>query len=453
MMREGEELSTKSLLSMTVRLSIPTVIARLSFIVMEYFDAAMVGRLGGNATASIGLVASSTWLFGGLCSAVCMGFSVQAAQAIGAKDNKGARLLMKHGFLFGILFALVLSCAGAAVHSALPVWLKGDGAILKDASAYFLIFSLFLPFQMFNETAVGMLQSSGNMKVPGILASLMCVFNIFYNYAFIYKFSLGVAGAALGTALAEITVALPMAYFLFVKSPELHLRKGECFSFNRANIKRAVKISLPVGFEQAVMCSAYIMSTRIIAPLGAVAVAAHSLSVTAESICYMPGYGIGTASTTMIGQSIGAKRYDLTRRLSVIPVLSGMAIMGVTGALMYAFAPLMMSFLTPVEEIKNLGVQVLRIEVFAEPMYAASIVALGVFRGMGDTLAPSLMNLFSMWAVRIPLSALLASRLGLKGAWIAMALELCFRGMIFIIRLYKKTVKENAYESETQNET
>ena len=106
--------------------------------------------------------------------------------------------------------------------------------------------------------------------------------------------------------------------------------------------------------------------------------------------------------------------------------------------LMYLFAPQIIGLMTPVEEIRELGVMALRIEAFAEPMFAASIVAYGVFVGAADTLVPCLMNFFSIWAVRLSLAALLAPSLGLKGVWVAMCVELCFRGVIFLIRLKRE---------------
>ena len=117
-----------------------------------------------------------------------------------------------------------------------------------------------------------------------------------------------------------------------------------------------------------------------------------------------------------------------------IPSLLGV-IMCVMGILMYLFAPQIIGMMTPVEEIRQLGVMALRIEAFAEPMFAASIVAYGVFVGAADTLIPCLMNLFSIWAVRLTLAAWLAPTLGLQGVWIAMCVELCFRGFIFLVRL------------------
>lgn len=190
-----------------------------------------------------------------------------------------------------------------------------------------------------------------------------------------------------------------------------------------------------MGLEHFIMCSAQVLSTVIVAPLGVMSIAANSFAVTAESLCYMPGYGIGDAATTLIGQSIGARRLDLTRRFGFITVGLGMLIMSVMGVVMYCCAPLMMSILTPVEEIVELGTMALRIEAWAEPMFAASIVAYGVFVGAGDTLKPCLMNFVSMWGVRLTLAWCLAPMWGLRGVWVAMCVELCFRGLIFLIRL------------------
>ena len=119
----------------------------------------------------------------------------------------------------------------------------------------------------------------------------------------------------------------------------------------------------------------------------------------------------------------------------MVTVGLGMIVMGISGALMYVFAPAMIGILSPDEQIRSLGTKILRIEAFAEPFYGASIVAAGVFRGAGETMMSSVLNLMSVWVVRIPLAALLGSRYGLVGAWIAMATELCVRGILFLIRM------------------
>ena len=184
------------------------------------------------------------------------------------------------------------------------------------------------------------------------------------------------------------------------------------------------------------MCSAQIASTLIVAPLGTIAIAAHSFAITAESLCYMPGYGTGDAATTLVGQSVGARRPKLTVSFARISVSIGMIVMTIMGVLLYFFAYDMMAILTPDEAVRELGTTVLRIEAFAEPMFAASIVCYGAFVGAGDTFIPSAMNLFSMWAVRLTTAYFLSQEYGLVGVWIAMCLELCFRGLIFLIRLF-----------------
>lgn len=445
-LREGAQLTRGDQIRLIIQLSLPAIMAQLSHIVMQYIDAAMVGRLGSAQSASIGLMASSTWLLSGMCQAAVIGFTVQIAQHIGAGEEKKARDIMKQAFLLATGFAALVAMAGAAVSGALPVWLGGNASICADASAYFMVFALSLPFVQLNNLAGGTLQASGNMRVPSILQALMCLLDVVFNALLIFPGTtvlgvhipgagLGVFGAALGTALSQVVTGLLMMFFLLVRSPMMRLRRGEGFVFEKRYAMRGLRIALPIGAERVIMAGAQVMATRIVAPLGTVAIAANSFGVTAESLCYMPGYGIAAAAATLIGQSIGAKRDDLTRRLGVLTVALGIIVMSVSGALMYAFAPLMIGIMSPDPAVVELGARVLRIEAFAEPMFAASIVASGVFRGAGDTLVPSLFNFVSMWGVRLPLAALLAPRVGLVGVWIGMAADIIVGGILFLMRL------------------
>ena len=452
-MRSGGHLGTGQQLMMTIQLSIPAILAQISSVIMEYIDASMVGQLGPDASASIGLVSSSTWLGGGLIAAASTGFTVQVAHRIGAGDKKGARGIVKHGLLAVLVFSCIAAAAGILISGSLPVWLGGGQAIRRDASMYFLVFSFMAPAMAIRYTAGGMLQGSGNMKVPSTLNIICCFLDVLFNSFLIFPTrrvsvigigitipgaGLRVTGAALGTGCAEAVCAGCMLWFLLRRSEDLHLRRGEKHTFQRRELITAAKISVPIAVENAISGTAYVAVTRIISPLGTVALAAHSFAITVEGLCYMPGYGISAAATTMIGQSIGAGRKDLTRKLSWISVVLGMLVMTGTGVLMYIFAPQMIGILTPDPDIRALGARVLRIEAFAEPMFAASIVASGVFRGAGDTLVPSIMNFVSMWLVRLTLASWLTPKMGLVGMWTAMCIELWFRGIIFLIRLYKK---------------
>lgn len=453
LIREGKSLTFGQQLKLTAQLSIPSIVAQLSSIVMQYIDASMVGSLGADASASIGLVSTTTWLFGGLCMAATAGFSVQVAHRIGANDFTEARAVLRQGLVAIGLFGLTLALIGVSISGFLPGWLGGDEVIRRDASLYFFIYALFLPVLQMNFLAGSMLRCSGNMHMPSLAGVLMCVLDVIFNFFLIFPSrdirlgsftlfmpgaGLGVEGAALGTVLAETIAAGLLLWFLLTRSPQLRLtREHGRFRPTAATLRKALHIGLPMGIEHAVICGAQIMTTVIVAPLGIFAIAANSFAITAESLCYMPGYGIADAATTLVGQSMGAGRRDLTRRFAYITVFMGMLIMGLMGVIMYVAAPQIIGVMTPVDEIRELGVMALRIEAFAEPMFAAAIVAYGVFVGAASTLIPCLMNFFSIWAVRLSLASLLAPTLGLKGVWIAMCVELCFRGIIFLIRLFR----------------
>lgn len=461
LIREGRPMTLGQQMHLTVMLSVPAVVAQLSSIVMQYIDAAMVGSLGAEEAAAIGLVSTTTWLFWGLCIASSTGFSVQVAHRIGAGDMQGARNVLRQAVTSTTLFSFALAAIGVAISGVLPEWLGGDVSIHHDASLYFLIFSLFLPALQLNFLAGGMLRCSGNMRIPSLLGVVMCVLDVIFNFFLIFPTrhavvagidifipgaGLGVEGAALGTVAAETVVATIQMWYLCTHSSELKLTKEKGSFRPQVNIlKKALRIGLPMGLEHVVICGAQIMTTVIVAPLGVFAIAANSFAITAESLCYMPGYGISDAATTLVGQSIGAKRRRLTRSFAFITVFMGMIIMGLMGLLMYIFAPQIIGLMTPVEEIRSLGIMALRIEAFAEPMFAASIVAYGVFVGAANTLVPCLMNFFSIWAIRLSLAALLAPTMGLKGVWIAMCIELCFRGIIFLIRLFKRNWMTKAF--------
>lgn len=436
--RNGNPMTQREKLNLIIGLSIPSMLAQITSVMMFFIDAAMVGHLGAEASASIGIIESTTWLMGSMLGALSTGFSVQVAHFIGANDFFKARQVFRHALICGLIFSLLMMGIGIAIHTHLPYWLGGGSDIAGNSSAYFLIYSFALPFVLLYFMSSSMLKSSGNMKIPSILSVAMCLLDVVFNYIFIYIFKLGVAGAALGTLMAYVVTVLPMVWQATRKSKilALHLDKMK-FYWNWDYVRNAAKISGPIALQAMLMSGAQVISTMIVAPLGNIAIAANSFAITVESLCYMPGYGIGDAASTLVGQTFGAGRKDLCKSFAHMTVGLGMAVMAFMGIIMYIFAPEMMSILSSVDSIQNLGIQCLRIEAFAEPFFAASIVTYSVCVGAGDTFKPVLINLCTMWGIRLTMAYVLASRYGLKGVWYAMATELTARGILFLIRLMR----------------
>lgn len=440
------------LVRMVLSLAIPAILSELSTTLMQYIDAGMVGSLGAHATASIGLVESTIWLLDGWAMCAATGFTIQVAQLVGAGKDEEARRVLRQAIVALVVFGLSLAGAGALVSGVLPVWLGGAPELHADASIYFSICSCgILPVTM-ARLGTGMLQCSGDMRTPSVLNMLACVLDVCFNAVFIHGnwdvtvagtvihlpgMGLGLVGAALGTLLAQLVAALLLLWFSCVRSPRLRLRERGSWLPRRRTVRASLLVSGPMLIERTVMSAAYIANTAIVVPLGMVAVAANSLAITAEAVCYMPGVGVSVAATTLVGQAMGASRKDLAKTCARLSTVMGMALMGVMGVLMWVFAPQIMDTLTPNPTVAALGIEVLRIEAFAEPLFGASIVAAGALRGAADTLVPSIIAVASMWGVRMSISALVAPVWGLVGVWTVMAGELCLRGSLFLWRLLR----------------
>ena len=222
---------------------------------------------------------------------------------------------------------------------------------------------------------------------------------------------------------------------LLLRDGPLCIRKPGSWRITSACLRNLWRVGTPLAAERAALSSAQVLLVRIVSGLGTVAIAANSLGVSAEGLCYMAGYGIQDASIALIGQAVGAHRRDMAKRFAWLCTMMGIGIMALSGVGLWLFAPALMGIFTADAAVIALGAQVLRIEAFAEPMFGASIVASGAMQGAGDSTGCFLLNLFSMWGVRLTLAFLLAPRLGLVGVWAAMCIELCIRGALFLIRL------------------
>lgn len=445
-MRQGETIPLRDTAGVVLMLSIPSILEQIVVTAMEYIDAAMVGHIGAEATAAIGIVSSSTWLLHGILVGLYNAFSIQIAQYLGADRQQDARGVLRQAMLFNLAAGLAAAAFGIGISGHLPGWLGADVSLQANASAYFAIWSAALPFTMAMGMYTSMLRASGDALTPGLISVLVCVLDAIFNFFLInptrtlwgitvWGAGLGVPGAALGTALATVVGGLLALCILLFREGPLCIHKPGSWKITRACIRNLGKVGVPLAAERAALSSAQVLQVRIVSQLGTVAIAANSLGVSAEGLCYMAGYGIQGAAIALIGQAVGAHRKDMAKRFAWLCTLMGMGIMTLTGAGLFAFAPALMSIFTADAAVIALGAQVLRIEAWAEPMFGASIVASGAMQGAGDSTSCFVLNIFSMWCIRLTLAFLLAPRLGLMGVWGAMCCELSIRGLLFLIRL------------------
>lgn len=186
LIQSGKPLSLRQKIALTAKLSWPAIMAQLSSILMQYIDAAMVGRLGADDSASVGLVSTSLWLFWGICSAATVGFSVQIAHRVGAGDYKTARSVLRQAIPSAFCFGLFMATIGVAISPFLPLWLGGEGYVAEQSTVYFMIFVAALPLLTMNYLGCASLRASGNMKIPGGMNILMCVLDVIFNFLLIF---------------------------------------------------------------------------------------------------------------------------------------------------------------------------------------------------------------------------------------------------------------------------
>ncbi len=449
-LQPGYTPSRKQEVSAVLRLSWPAILEQLMLTMIQYIDTAMVGSLGPQATASIGVTSSTIWLLNSLLGATAIGFSVQVAQYIGAGNYQQAKNVTRQSLAFTLLAGIFMAVAATALSFPLPGLLGAEPAIQQDASLYFRIVGLAMPFTQISVLLSSLFRSAGDTRTPMLFNILINCCNVVLNFLFIYPsrtiellgrqwwipgVGMGVPGAAVGSAISVAFVSVLFLIVLYRRKWNLQIHLRESYRMTKSCLRAMARIAAPQATARSALNLAQIVVTFMVTSLGTQAVAANSLAVTAEALCYQPGFGIAAAATALVGQAVGASRKDLALRFSKVCCWLGMGIMTGCGVLMFIFAEPLMSLFTPDGNVIALGAHVLRIEAFAEPLFAASIVVTGAFSGAGDTKWIFYINLISMWGIRLTLAALLLPVLGLSGVWVAMACELCVRGLLCIFRM------------------
>ena len=265
-MRQGEQVPLQQTAQIVLTLSIPSILQQIVVTAMEYIDAAMVGHIGASATASIGIVSSSTWLLHGMLAGLYMSFSIQVAQYLGADRQEDARGVLRQSMLFNLFVGLAAAAFGIGISRYLPGWLGADPALQADASAYFAIWAASLPFAMAMGTYSSMLRSTGDALTPGLISVLTCILDVIFNYVLInptrtillaghsitvFGFGWGVPGAALGTALSNVVGGLLALALLLFRDGVLCIRRPGSWRITKACLQNLWKVGAPLAAERA----------------------------------------------------------------------------------------------------------------------------------------------------------------------------------------------------------
>ncbi len=434
-----------------ILLAWPAILEMFLMTFKQIVDTAMVGRLGEEAVAAVGLAMSPMMLFMGFFAAIGVGSTAIVARFIGAKDQEGAKRAGHQSLILSIGSALVISSAIFGLAQYVIIFMGAEPDVIPLGTTYMRTLSPGLIFMSTAFVMSGVLRGAGDTKSPMRVNAVANVVNVILNFFLIFETrtltlwgldlfipgaGLGVFGAALGTAVARGIGGIVILSILFRGKSVVKLDLQRIFDLDFDLLRRIIKIGIPAAVERMVMSSGKIMFNRIVASLGTTAFAAHHLAIVAESISYMPGFGFSMAATTLVGQGLGAKDPELAEKCGRETWRLGGIVMSFMGVLFFVFPHYFMNFLTNEPEVISLGIMCLRIVAIAQPPFAMAIILSGAIRGAGDTKFPMYASILGIWIIRLSLAMFLGIflGLGLLGVWVAMAIDLYFRGFLFYFR-------------------
>lgn len=438
--------------SIIMALAWPTMVEQLMHTAVQYIDTAMVGSLGVDATAAVGSTTTVNWLVGSTISAISIGFLAYIAKAIGENDERKTKKAVAQATLAVLFVGLLSTIITLSLSKQIPVWMQVEESIRATSSIYFFILYAPMLFRTSSIIFGTVLRASGDAKTPMKVGALVNVINVVLNFLLIYPTrsvviasqsikipgaGLGVIGAALASSIAFTFGGIYMAVAVF-RHKKISPR-GESFKPDWTVLGPCLKVATPNMAQRFGTSLGYVVFASMINSLGGIATAAHTVANTVESAFYIPGYGMQSAAATLAGNAYGAKDKDRMRELSRIFIPIEIALMTISGALLFIFSRPLVSLFSDNQEVINLGTTVLKMVAISEPFYGFSIIVEGFMQGVGKTKLPFVFNLCGMWGVRIIGTFICTQILSMTliSAWGAMIAHNMLLFILFVI-VYKK---------------
>ena len=306
---------------------LPAIVQEAMNVIVSYVDTAMVGALGASASAAVGLTSTVGWLITSIAIAFGIGILSVCAKAKGANDNLKVKRVSQQGLFITLIVGITLTIICLIIGPYLPTWLNGDEKIRGTASSYFMIISLPLLFRVTVLVLSSVLRSVSDMKTPMLISLYMNLINICLNFILIYPTrkimgitvfgaGLGVNGAAIATAISFVAGGIMM--FIRYYNNEIFEFYKTGFHFYKEEFLECLTIGIPIVLERGVICLGHITFSSLIAKLGVIQFAAHSIAIQAEQAFYIPGYGFQAAEATLVGNAIGEKSVRTVKAITYL---------------------------------------------------------------------------------------------------------------------------------------
>ena len=416
-------------------IALPTIIDMFVQTLLGFFDLMMVGRLGPEAIAAVGLGTAPVMTIIPVFFAISVGTTALVSRAFGAKNYYETREGMSQSLILGIPAAVIVTLL-FIIFGKNILLLIGKNQPIENALSYLKIVSLGMPFLCFNIIFSYGFRAINKAKIPMINNSISIFANIILNYLFIFTLDLGVAGAAMATTISRGVVTCIFVFLIIYKKNYCISLTKKDFVLNKEICRRLLKVGLPSAGEQGIFRVGMLIFEAMVINLGTLEYAAHKIALTAESFSFNLGLGFSVAGTALVGQHLGAKKYLDAKRTGYLNMALAIFVMTTFGFIFMLFPKFVISLFTKDTAIVPMASSALRIVSVAQPILAVSMVLSGALRGAGDTKAVLYIISIGVFLVRLPLTYIFLYILhfGLNGAWIVMIIDLTYRGFACLYR-------------------
>ena len=418
-----------------VRLAAPIVLAELGWMGMGVVDTMMVGRVGADAIAAVGL---GTIVFYGIAvcaSGVLLGMDTLVSQAFGGGDREDGR----RSLVGGVWVALLLLPIVMAIVRAFDPLLAAfgiDPVVLRLVRPY---------MHALNWSAPGLLLYFGLRRylqavhiVQPIMWTLLTanLVNLAGNWMLVFGHlgapRMGAEGSGWATCISRAYMTVVLGIVLWRREPELR-RISWRPDFSR--IARLLRLGLPAAGQIGVEIAVFAFVTVLIGRLNALALAGNQIAITTVSSTFMMPLGISSAASVRVGNALGRRDPEGAARSGWTGLALGFGVMSFAAVTLLTAPHLIARLFTPDGEVIAAAVTLLRIAAFFQLFDGLQIVATGALRGAGDTRTPMLCHFAGYWLIGLPLGAFLCfSRgFGAPGLWIGLSAGLILIGSVLTL--------------------
>ncbi|QZE15836.1 MATE family efflux transporter [Halosquirtibacter laminarini] len=414
----------KSLLT----LALPMVGSQLLQLTYNFIDMIWVGKLGADSVAAVGSAGFFLNLGWAMASMVTVGVNVKLSQAIGAKKERYAKIVAKSGFLGIAILAVIFSVTmGSSSTFWISTFAMKSEWVNIAASQYLSIGAWGSVITLINLLFISILNSYKQTKKSFKINSIGFILNIVLDPLLIFKFNMGVQGAIIATLISKAITLI----FLFREVHKNAYMKVNISQEGGKCLKSIVSLGFPTALQRVIFGLIYIVMGRFIASFGTDAIAIQKIGIQIESITFTLVAGISQASTVIVGQLCGAKKYHEIKQTYRQALLLA-ACMGVFLTIIFLSIPeMLIRIFVDSPSVVQGGALYLRIIGISQVFMTAEMIGMGTLNGLGRTVIPPV-NSILLTSLRIPLAYVMAFSFsyGLMGIWWSISITSVLKGLV-----------------------